>query len=372
MRVRLLVLVACLALAAPAGAAAPDVTARAVLVENGATGEVLYRESERARVPIASITKLMTAIVTLDRARPAELVTVPPTAPSVGGSTVNLIPGERLSVRDLLEATLIQSANDAAHTLAVNVGRGSEPAFVRMMNARARRLGLADTHFVTPHGLDAPGHLSSARDVTTLARAAMQRPLIREIVRDPSETIAGGRVLDTWNDLLSSFPGVLGVKTGHTSAAGWSQVAAVRGRGFTIYATLLGSPSREERNADLAELLSWALAQYRALPVISGGRVYASARTSFGRGPVRLVADRPLVRAVRLGRPLVERVVAPAVVPLPVARGQRLGEVTVFAGRREVGRRPLVAAESIGRPGLAARVSWYAGRTLDHVAGWLT
>lgn len=371
LRLRLLVLAVCLALAPAAAAAAPEVTAKAVVVANGATGEVLVRENERARVPIASITKLMTALVTLDHARPGDLMAVPPGAPAVGGSTVNLVPGERLTVRDLLEATLIQSANDAAYTLAVNVGGGSEAAFVQMMNARARRLGLADTHFMTPHGLDAPGQLSSARDVTSLARMAMQKPVIREIVREPTETIAGGRFLETWNDLLSSFPGVVGVKTGHTSAAGWSQVAAARGHGFTIYATLLGSPSREERNADLAELLSWGLAQYRAVPVISSSRVYARAETSFGRGPVRLVASRPLVRAVRVGRPLVERVVAPAAVPLPVARGQRLGEVRIFAGRRELGRRPLVAADTIARPGLGGRLSWYAGRTLDHLTGWL-
>ena len=374
LRKQLLVLAACLALAPAAHGAVPvpDVTARAVLVQNGATGEVLLRENDRARVPIASITKLMTVLVTLENARPAASMTVPPSAPFVGGSTANLVPGERLSVRDLLEATLIQSANDAAHTLAVNVGRGSESAFVRMMNARARRLGLADTHFVGPHGLDAPGHFSSARDVTTLARAAMQSPLVREIVRERTETIAGGRMLETWNDLLATFPGVVGVKTGHTSAAGWSQVAAARGNGFTVYATLLGSPSREERNADLAELLRWGLAQYRAVPVISGSRVYARAETPFGRGPVLLVAERRLVRAVRVGRPLVERVVAPTVVPLPVTRGQRLGEVRVFAGRRELGGRPLVAAESIARPGLADRISWYAGRTLDHVTGWLS
>ena len=372
MRARLLVVAAALALVAPASAGPPPITARAAFVQNASSGEVLYRYRARARVPIASITKLMTVLVALERVRPSAVMTVPAGAPSVGGSTVYLSPGERLSVRDLLEAVLVQSANDAAYTLAVNVGNGSESTFVRLMNERARRLGLTDTHFVRPDGLDVPGHFSSARDVTKLARVVMQKPLVREIVRLRSAEIAGGRTVHTWNDLLGSFPGVVGVKTGHTSAAGWSQVAAARRPGVTVYATLLGSPSRGERNADLAELLAWGLSQYRVLAVVPTGRVYATAGTEYGRGPVRLVAARPLVRAVRLGRPLVERVVAPTAVSLPVSRGQRLGEVRVYAGRRELGRRALVAAESISRPTLPGRVAWYAGRTASHVWGWLS
>jgi serine-type D-Ala-D-Ala carboxypeptidase (penicillin-binding protein 5/6) len=371
-KVRLLAVAAVLALAAPAAAAPPPIAARAALVQNGSTGEVLFRYRARARVPIASITKLMTVLVALERARPGELMTVPAEATAIGGSTADLRPGEQITVRDLLEAALVESANDAAYTLAVNAGGGSVEAFVGLMNRRARTLGLSDTHFVRPDGLDAPGHVSSARDVTRLARVAMQKPAVREIVRLQSATIAGGRVLHTWNDLLATFPGVIGVKTGHTSGAGWSEVAAARGPGFTIYGTLLGSSSRSERNADLAELLSWGLAQYRVAPVVAAGRAYARVATEFGRGPLRLVAERPLKRAIRVGRPLVERVVAPAFVALPVARGQPLGEVRLFAGRREIGRRRLVAGESISRPGFAGRVGWYAGRTLDHVSGWLT
>ena len=98
------------------------------------------------------------------------------------------------------------------------------------MNQRARQLGLRDTHYVRPDGLDATGHVSSARDVTLLARILMHRPLVRQIVRQHAATIAGGRTLHTWNDLLSSYPGIFGVKTGHTSAAGWNEVAAARAR----------------------------------------------------------------------------------------------------------------------------------------------
>src|SRR5207247_7457461 len=175
-------------------------------------------------------------------------------AAAVGESTIRLRTGERLTVRDLVEAALIQSANDAAYSLAVFVGDGKLDRFIALMNLKARALGLRDTHFVRPDGLDVAGHYSSARDVTVLARAAMRIRFVRETVRQSTATIGGGRTLHTWNDLLATFPHLLGVKTGHTTAAGWSEVAAARGRGTTIYATLLGSPSRSERNGDLAHL----------------------------------------------------------------------------------------------------------------------
>ena len=228
MKRRLLVAAAALALAAPGLGAPPQVTGRSYVVENGVTGEILLARNARERVPIASITKLMTVLLTLEHARPGDTVLVSPVAAEVGESSANLRPGERLTVRELLEAALIQSANDAADALAIYIGHGSESRFVAMMNARARKLGLRDTHFARPDGLDAPGHVSSARDVTLLARLLMHRPLVREIVRQRGATISGGRSLHTWNDLLYSYPGIFGVKTGHTSAAGWSQVAADR------------------------------------------------------------------------------------------------------------------------------------------------
>jgi serine-type D-Ala-D-Ala carboxypeptidase (penicillin-binding protein 5/6) len=314
----------------------------------------------------------MTVLVTLEHARLDDVVTVDRSASAVGESTIHLRAGERLTVRDLVKAALIQSANDAAQALADYVGRGDEAAFVAMMNERARQLGLSDTQFVRPDGLDTAGHYSSARDVTKLARVVMHQKAVRAIVRERADTIAGGRTLHTWNDLLGSFPGLIGVKTGHTSAAGWCQVAAARGRGLTIYATVLGSPARQRRNVDLVGLLAWGLSRYRVVPVVSSDRVYAEAETGYGRRPLGLMAARPLVRVVRVDRPLVERVVASAAVALPVRRGERLGEVRVYAGPKLVAAAPLVAARTVERPGLPGRVRWYAGQTAHHVWSWIT
>src|SRR5205807_10599065 len=128
--------------------------------------------------------------------------------------------------------------------------------------------------------------------------------------------------LHTWNDRLGSFPGIVGVKTGHTRAAGWSEVAAARGTGVTVYATVVGSPGRSDRNGDLVELLSWGLSHFRVVAIVSAARVYARVEVPYGRGPLALVAPRSLRRAVLAGRPFVERIVAPLGVELPVRKGQ--------------------------------------------------
>jgi D-alanyl-D-alanine carboxypeptidase (penicillin-binding protein 5/6) len=370
-RQALLLVAAVLLLVPSAHAAGPSVDARAFLVEDGRTGEVLLAGNPAEQVPIASLTKLMTVLLTLERTQLSDIVTVSPEAAEVGESSIHLRAGEQLTVRDLVEACLIQSANDAAWALADHVGRGSESRFVALMNRRARELGLSDTHFVRPDGLDAAGHVSSARDVTTLARLLMRKPVVRQIVAMRDATIAGGRRLHTWNDLLGSYPGVVGVKTGHTTAAGWSEVAAVRGSGVTVYATVLGSPDRSTRNGDLVELMTWGLSRFRVVPVISAGRSYARAETSYGRGGLSLVAPRSLRRAVLVGRPLVERVVAPVGVELPVSKGQKLGEIRVYERQRLIARSPLVASRSISKPGTIGRAGWYVGRTAHNMWGWI-
>ena len=367
----LLVLAGALLAASSAFAASPRVGGRAYLVVNGATGETLLAHHARERVPIASITKLMTVLVTLEHARLDDVVTVGREAAEVGESSIYLRRGERLTVRELIEAALIQSANDAAFALAEHVGHGSVGTFVALMNAKARSLGLTDTHFANPDGLDQAGHYSSARDVTRLAQVAMRNRFVRSVVRRRAAHITG-RDLHTWNDLLASFPGLLGVKTGHTSGAGWSQVAAARGRGLTIYATLLGEPTRSARNTDLTRLLVWGLAQYRVVRVVSPGRVYATARLPYGCRAVEIVATRRIVHVARIDHPLVERVVTPPVVSLPVAKGQRLGEVRVYDRGKLVAREPLVAGRAVAEPGLLGRVRWYATRTVEHVWNWLS
>ena len=372
-RLGLLVATAALILAAPASAVSepPPVEARAVLVANGATGEVLYSRNASRPLPPASITKLMTALVAVERAKPQATVAISPVATAVGESSVALRAGERMPLRDLLTAALVQSANDAAYAIAAHVGRGNVAAFIRLMNAKARGLGLTETRFVRPDGLDTPGHYSSARDVLALARAVMQKPLLRRLVRLRSARIAGGRVLFSWNDLLGSFPGLVGVKTGHTAAAGWCQVALARRDGVPIYAVILGSPGRTQRNRDLRKLLEWGLAQYARVAVVEPRRTYGRATVPFSEEPVRLVAAARARAVVRLDRPLVETVWAPSVVEPPLERRERVGEILVREGRRIVARVPLVAAAAVPERGFGDRARWYAARTLDEAGAVL-
>jgi serine-type D-Ala-D-Ala carboxypeptidase (penicillin-binding protein 5/6) len=360
--------------AGPAAAAPPPrVAAEAVFVANGRTGEVLHARNEDRRLAMASITKLMTAVVTLEHRRLRDVVTVAGPAPAIGGATIALSPGERLPVRDLLAAALIQSANDAAFALAADVGAGNVPRFVDLMNAEARERGLDDTHYVRPDGLDTPGHYSSAEDSFQLARAAMAVPAVRRLVRKRTAEISGGRTLRTSNDLLYTFSGLVGVKTGHTDDAGWSEVAAARRHGTTVFAVILGSPSRARRNRDLAALLEWGFDQYGRVTLVRKGERYATAAIPFSDERVDLVAARGAETVAHLddGTSFVERVVAPAMVDLPVERGQALGEVVVTEGDRIVARRALVAARSVPEPTFRERVGWYADRALDEAESML-
>jgi D-alanyl-D-alanine carboxypeptidase (penicillin-binding protein 5/6) len=366
------VALAFLALSAPAAAATPEVDAQAYLVMNAANGEVLLARNAHDRLPIASITKLMTALLTVSNAKPNDLVVVDSAAAGVTGSTIGLRAGERLRVRELLAAALIQSANDSAVALGEYIETRTGDPFAELMNSRAQSLGLEDTRFVRPDGLDAAGQYSSAWDVTKLGLVAMRNPVIRQLVRQESATISGGRTLSTWNDLLGEFPGVFGVKTGHTSVAGWSQVAAARGNGVTIYATVLGSPSRSVRNGDLEELLGWGMSRYAVVPLAPAGRVYGRVDVTYGEEAVPVVAARPLRRAVRIGRPLVQQAVLPSQVDLPVRRGDVIGELRVYERNRLLGSSALVAAEDRNVPSRVERVKWYAGRTLSHIGGWFS
>jgi len=359
------------ALLGSTGAAAsspPPVKARAALVADGRTEDILYERNADQRMAMASLTKLMTALVTLEHARPGETVKVARRAIGRGGSSIFLTAGERLRVRDLLAAALIQSANDAAFALAADVGDGSIGRFVRMMNAKASELGLDGTSYVRPDGLDVAGHVSTARDTFQLARLVMQEPLVRKLVRKRTTEIPPDRKLRNWNDLLWTFPGMIGVKTGHTDRAGWAEVAAARRGPTTVYAVILGSPSRARRNADLTRLLEWGFDQWARFTLVRKGEGYATTAVPFAEDePLELVAAAGTSELVRFGdgTQFAERVVAPEMVDLPVAKGQKLGEIVVTDGDAEVARVDLVAARDVPEPSFWERVGWYADRALD-------
>ena len=304
------------------------------------------------------------------------MVTVAPQAVAPGGSSIFLTAGERLRVRDLLAAALIQSANDSAFALAAEVGDGSVKRFVRMMNAkaagaRARRDALRAPGRARRRRarLDGPRHASASRARPCASRSsasssASRRRRSRRTARSRAGTTSSGR-----------SPGLIGVKTGHTDNAGWAEVAAARRGPTTVYAVVLGSPSRAKRNADLAELLEWAFDQYATFTLVREGERYATAAVPFAEDEqLELVAAAGASKLIRLGdgSQFVERVVAPAMVELPVRKGQKLGEVVVMDGDEEVARVDLVAARDIAAPSFEERARWYADRALDEAGDILS
>ena len=379
MRRALLAVVAlAVALAGPVGATSTDVRsgepqiAAASWYLVGEDGAVLARGRASEPRAVASITKLMSAVVVLEHARLTDIVRVSPRAAGIGESTVYLRAGEERTVAELLRAMLIPSANDAAEALALHVGGGSIDRFVGLMNAKAEELGLSDTRFENPHGLDEGGHVSSARDSTTLIRYALGVTFIRDALQRSSISLPGGRTFPTTDDLLGSWGPLVGGKTGHTRDAGWSEAAAAERAGITVYGTVLGSDTRGERNDALRTLLSYGLDQYRRVQVIDPGRVYAEAETGYGKPAAELVAERRIVSTVRSGKALLERVVAPESLALPVAKGQGAGRVEVYDGNRLVASSNLVAAEAVTDAGLVAKAKWHVTETARNLWGMVT
>jgi D-alanyl-D-alanine carboxypeptidase (penicillin-binding protein 5/6) len=370
MRSALAAVVALLALVAPVGATGSGAQAGQPTIDAaawylvGEDGSVLAGSAARRPRAVASITKLMTAVVALERSQLSDLVTVSGSAARLGESTVFLRAGEQLTVGELIRATLVPSANDAAQALAVHVGRGSADRFVGLMNAKARELGLADTYFENAHGLDESGHVSSARDATTLVRYALGVPFIRDALSRSSVTLPGGRTFVTTDDLLVSWAPLVGGKTGHTLDAGWSQAAAAERGGVTVYGTVLGSETRGTRNEALRELLVFGLDQYGRVLAIDRARTYATAETGYGQPDVDLVASESRVLALHKARSLVERIVAPTALALPVAKGQIVGRVEIYDGDRLVASSNLVTAQAVGDAGALAKAQWYATETV--------
>lgn len=357
-----------LAVAVPAAAQAPVPQAESYVLTNTRTGAVLAAENPSERLPMASTTKIMTALIAIEQSDPDDVVTVPAEA-AIGGSTAGLVTGEQLRMDDLLTGVLVGSGNDAAITAAHAVA-GSEPAFVDLMNRRAEALGLNDTRFANSHGLDAPDHYSSVRDLVRLGRVAMRQQRFRERVGArraviPGPDGVGTRTFESKNGLLDIFEAADGIKTGQTADAGFALVARADSPelGVTLGLALIGSPSEAVRAFDAKRLFEWGFRQYARPELLTDGAVIGAAG----------IRDRPGVSvpyrvegAVRMpirldGPPINEVITAPAELRAPVNEGDVVGEIVLRQGERELARRDLVAAESAAEPGLWDRVRGVLG-----------
>lgn len=336
----------------PVGAAAvpdpPEVSAEAWILYDATYGLVLA-ESEADEVrSIASTTKMMTAILAIERGDLDEEVRVSAAAAGVGESEVGLETGEVLTLRQLVTALMIRSANDASVAVAEHIG-GSVAGFVAMMNERAAELGMSNSSFANPHGLDAPNHHSTARDLLLLALHAMEDPLFAELARTRRAVLpenGQGRIrpVVATNRLLGTYEGALGVKTGYTDGAGLTLVAAAHRGDRTIYAVVLGST---DHFGDASALLDHGFRDYRLYSAISAGEQYGVRRVTEGNdSPAVAVADVDV-----LGEPDLELTVLPELrdgIPVLVAR----------LGREEVGTTEVATGPLPELPTLLEAVRW--------------
>ncbi len=354
------------AAAAPTASAAespPRVpSAQAAIVVDARDGTTMFAKRPDSERAIASTTKLMTALLALERAKPADVFTAPVYNAAPAESRINLRPGERMTVHDLLEALLLESANDAAVTLAEGIS-GSREAFVQDMNERASELGLEHTSYANPIGLDAPGNYSSAHDLARLTRVLLKRPRFAQIVDMPEAQLESGlrpRVVENRNDLVARYPWVSGVKTGYTLNAGNVLVGAAKGPGGArVISVVLGEPSEAARDQDTLALLRWGLASFHRVRVLDPRRMLAQADIRYRDSTARLVPRRTAVVTIRDGERIRRRVNAPDEVEGPLEAGVRVGTVTVLIDGRPARRVALVTAEEVPGAGtLRVLLSW--------------
>lgn len=338
-------------LAAPAAAAAPPrPDARAWILVDPRDGSAIATHAARRRLPIASTTKLMTTYLALERLPLRKVVRAPAYEAMPGESLMGLRPGERVSVRSLLYGLLIRSGADAAIALADAVS-GSVPAFVALMNRAAGRLGLRDTHYANPVGLDAPANYSSARDLARLAAILLRDPRFRRIVATRRADVPGAhpeRVV-THNDLELRVPWVDGVKTGFTYGARYVLVASGTRHGLTLISVVLGAPTEAARDSGSLALLRYGFSLYASRVAVRAGERLGALRAR-GRRRVPLEAARTVRVEARSGQRLAvawrRRHVRPPRAAL--APGARLGWVPVTLGGHPVARVGLVAGGGFG------------------------
>ena len=354
--------------AAPRAAASdpPDLEVEAWALVDIESGLYLAGENPDEPLPTASTANVMTALVALEEGIDLdEEVTVSEEAESYVGtvySNVGLIWGERLTVRDLLTAILIPSGTDAAYALAQHVGNGSVENFVGMMNQEASELALTNTRFEDPAGLDTTGNYSSARDLATLAREALEYPLLAELVGTSDATISTqNREIEIFNtnQLLRSYPPATGVKTGTTTEGDANLVSSAEAGDESYIAVVLGAEDSEERFRASEAILEYAFTRYESKALVSQDEVYEEVPLPYRRGEFVELAATEDVSAMVDDSSEVERRATTEELPPSASAGEELGEVEVLVDGQSVGSSPLVAQEGYEEASLWDR-AWYS------------
>ncbi len=333
-------------------------TSRAALLMEKTTGQILFAQNEHEALEPASVTKIMTLLLTMDAIDSGALsyddvVTVSANAAGMGGSQVFLAEGEKITVEELLKSVCVSSGNDAAVALAEKVS-GVTELFVEQMNNRAKGLGMDDTHFVNCTGLTAKGHVTSAYDIALMSRELLTRhPDIRRFTTIWTDTIRGGAFgLANTNKLIRFYDGATGLKTGYTASAGYCISATAEREGMELIAVIMKGETADKRNTDAKALLNYGFSTY-ALVSAAPEEPLPALPVSMGQAEqVSLTLPEEGVTAlVEKGRvsALDRRVDLPSSLTAPVAAGQTVGTLTLLDGETEVLTVPILAAEDVPR-----------------------
>lgn len=335
------------------------VWSKAAILMDASTATVLFGKNEHQRRDPASTTKVMTAILALELGRPDDIVTVSSRAAWTHGSSLNLRPGDRLPLSELLKGMLMCSGNDGSVAIAEHIA-GTESRFAEMMTVRAQQIGAPNSSFRNPHGLTAVNHYSTAYDLAMMTKHALMYPQFRSIIATSSDVMRyeDGRVqeIHNTNRLLSSFYGADGVKTGTTSAAGQCLIASATRDSWQLIAVVLGSSSRW---SDAQRLLEYGFSSFVRRQLAKGGAPVTEVPIIGGRdNEVTVIADSDLLITVRREHEnrIELHMELPSSVKAPIKRGSKLGELVAQVDGSDIGSVNLVAEHSVARRGLVGLI----------------
>ena len=341
----------------------PEVSAKSAVLAEGESGTVIWSKNGDEKLPMASTTKIMTALVALERCSDLDReVKIPSEACGIEGSSIYLKEGERLTMRQLLFALLLESANDAACAIAIETA-GSIDKFAGMMNETAASIGMNSSHFTNPHGLDNEEHYTTASDMAKLAVYALKNDNFAQIVSTYKTTIPmnggeGTRLLLNHNKLLKYYDGAVGVKTGFTKRSGRCLVSAAERDGITMIAVTLSAP--DDWN-DHCEMLDYGFSKYKRVDLASPGSVSYSIPVTGGDSEVITISNRDSAHlCLPSDTPELTCVIeAPRFLYAPIAEGDVIGYACYLLGEEELARIPLYSENDsniVKKPSLWERI----------------
>lgn len=337
-----------------------DIDAKAGILIDASTGTILYEKNIHEALPPASVTKIMTMLLTMEALDSNKItledkVVISERASSMGGTQIYVEPGETKTVEDLMKAIAIRSANDASVAIAEYIA-GSEEIFVEKMNNRAKELGMKDTYFVNTNGLPAEGHVTSAYDISLMSRELLKHVKVQKWLTTWMDTVEVGRgatstqELVNTNKLIRTYEGANGIKTGSTAEAKYCLSASATRGNNTFIAVILAAPTSPIRFSEAAKLLDYGFANFNTIKVVEKDASLGNIKVEKGKtSEINVTTDDSLNVLVKKGEEskVKKEIIIPQLIKAPVMKGEKIGEIIVTLEGQEMGKMDLVSAETI-------------------------